>query len=74
MRPLRSAWPKRAAGAVVRLRFYAGLSPEEAAEALGLSPRTVYRHWGYARAWLFRELKEESTGDRPPAPEPGPVS
>ena len=45
------------AGAVVRLRFYAGLSPEEAAEALGLAPRTVYRHWSYARAWLFRELR-----------------
>ena len=43
-------------GAVVRLRFYAGLSPEEAAEALNVSPRTVYRQWNYARAWLFREL------------------
>jgi RNA polymerase sigma factor (TIGR02999 family) len=42
--------------AVVRLRFYAGLSVEETAEALGVSPRTVKREWTYARARLFREL------------------
>jgi RNA polymerase sigma factor (TIGR02999 family) len=44
--------------AVVRLRFYAGLSVEETAEALGVSPRTVKREWTYARARLFRELSE----------------
>jgi len=42
--------------AVVRLRFYAGLSVDETAEALGVSPRTVKREWTYARARLFREL------------------
>ena len=42
--------------AVVRLRFYAGLSVEETAEALGISARTVKREWTYARARLFREL------------------
>lgn len=42
--------------AVVRLRFYAGLSVDETAEALGLSPRTVKREWTYARAILFRAL------------------
>jgi RNA polymerase sigma factor (TIGR02999 family) len=42
--------------AVVRLRFYAGLSVGETAEALGISPRTVKREWTYARARLFREL------------------
>ena len=42
---------------IVRLRFYAGLNPEETAQAADLSPRTVYRLWAYARAWLFRELK-----------------
>lgn len=45
------------AAKVVRLRFFAGLSPEETAHAADLSPRTVYRLWAYARAWLFRELK-----------------
>lgn len=44
------------AAKVVRLRFFAGLSPEEAADAADLSPRTVYRLWAYARAWLFRQL------------------
>jgi RNA polymerase sigma factor (TIGR02999 family) len=43
-------------GAVVRLRFYAGLSPKETAEALGVSESTVYREWNFARAWLYREL------------------
>jgi RNA polymerase sigma factor (TIGR02999 family) len=42
--------------AVVRLRFYAGLSGDEAAEALAISPRQVDRLWAYARAWLAREL------------------
>src|SRR5437588_1112144 len=41
---------------VVRLRFYAGLSEKETAQALGVSDRTVRREWTYARAWLFREL------------------
>lgn len=43
-------------GNIVRLRFYAGLSAEETAKATGLSERTLYRHWSYARAWLYREL------------------
>lgn len=47
-------------GSVVRLRFYAGLSPEETASATGFSQRKVYRHWAYARAWLYRELTAES--------------
>lgn len=42
--------------AVVRMRFWAGLSGEEAAEALGVSLRTVHRRWELARAWLFRNL------------------
>jgi RNA polymerase sigma factor (TIGR02999 family) len=44
------------AAAVVRLRFYAGLSVDEAAQALGLSARTTARLWSYARAVLFRDL------------------
>lgn len=41
---------------VVHLRFYGGLSVEEAAEALGVSARTVNLDWTYARAWLFKQL------------------
>lgn len=41
---------------IVRLRFYAGLSGEETASALGKSPATVDRDWSWARAWLFRQL------------------
>lgn len=48
------------AAAVVRLRFYAGLSVEETAQALGLSPRTVARVWTYARAILYRDLETGS--------------
>jgi RNA polymerase sigma factor (TIGR02999 family) len=42
--------------AVVELRFFGGLSAEEAAEALKVSPRTVEREWHLARSWLHREL------------------
>jgi RNA polymerase sigma factor (TIGR02999 family) len=42
---------------LVKLRYFAGLTIEEAATALGVSPATAKRHWTYARAWLFRELK-----------------
>jgi RNA polymerase sigma factor (TIGR02999 family) len=42
--------------AVVRLRFYAGLTIEETAEALGISSQSVKRDWAYARAWLFQQL------------------
>jgi RNA polymerase sigma factor (TIGR02999 family) len=48
------------AAAIVRLRFFAGLSVDEAAEALGISPRTAARLWGYARAVLYRELSEQA--------------
>ncbi len=44
------------AAQLVRLRFYAGLSVEEAAEMSGLSRSTAYEHWTYARAWLYCEL------------------
>jgi DNA-directed RNA polymerase specialized sigma24 family protein len=40
----------------VNLRFFAGLSLGEAAEALGLPRRTADRQWAYARAWLFDRL------------------
>src|SRR5947207_9438446 len=41
---------------IVELRFFAGMSVEETADALSLSPATVKRRWSLARAWLFREL------------------
>lgn len=41
---------------IIELRFFAGLSIEEAAEALEMSPATLKRRWALARAWLFREL------------------
>jgi RNA polymerase sigma factor (TIGR02999 family) len=43
---------------IVELRFFAGLSVEETAEALGISPRTVKRSWRFAKAWLHREMSE----------------
>jgi len=44
------------AAQVVKLRFFAGMTNEEAGQALGLSERTAKRYWTFARAWLFREL------------------
>jgi DNA-directed RNA polymerase specialized sigma24 family protein len=40
----------------VQLRYFAGLSVEEAAESLGMARATAYRHWAFARAWLREEL------------------
>jgi len=54
--------------AVVRLRFYAGLSIEQVAEVLNVSPRTVSRDWTYARAMLFRALVDGEAADAPQLP------
>ena len=48
-----------ACAALVKLRFFAGLGHGEAAQTLGLSRRTADRHWSFARAWLYEELKQE---------------
>lgn len=48
------------AAAVVRLRFFAGLSVDQTALALGISPRSCARLWSYARAVLHRDLREEA--------------
>ena len=45
------------AAEVVKLRFFAGLTVEEASEVTGLSVRTVNREWKFARAWLFKALE-----------------
>jgi RNA polymerase sigma-70 factor (ECF subfamily) len=42
---------------IVELRFFGGLTVEETADALDISPATVKRHWTVARAWLARELE-----------------
>ena len=41
---------------IIELRFFGGLSIEETAEALNISPATVKRNWAFARAWLYREM------------------
>ena len=41
---------------IVELRYFAGMSVEEAADAMDMSPATLKRRWALARAWLFREL------------------
>ena len=43
---------------LVELRVFAGVTIEEAAHILNLSPRTVKRTWAYARAWLRREIEK----------------
>ena len=45
---------------LVELRYFAGLSIEEAADALAISPATVKRRWALARAWLHRELTDSA--------------
>ena len=51
------------AAEVVKLRYFAGLTAEEAAAALGISLRTANRHWAYAKAWLYQHMSErDGTG------------
>ncbi len=45
-----------ASAQLVKLHIFGGLTLEQAAEVLGVSPRTAYRNWAYARAWMFRRL------------------
>ena len=51
------------AGELVKLHYFGGLSIEQAAELLQMAPRTAYRKWAYARAWLFRKTNGDE--DRP---------
>lgn len=44
-------------GRLVELRFFAGLTGDQAAQILGISPKTADRYWAYARAWLRREME-----------------
>jgi RNA polymerase sigma factor (TIGR02999 family) len=45
---------------LVKLRYFAGLTIEEAAEILGISPPTAKRWWAYSRAWLYKESQGET--------------
>jgi RNA polymerase sigma factor (TIGR02999 family) len=53
------------AGQLVRLRYFAGLSVEEAADTLSISRSTAYEHWAYARAWLRCELQGRTDDPQP---------
>jgi DNA-directed RNA polymerase specialized sigma24 family protein len=48
-----------AAAGLVQLRYFAGLTMEQSADALGLSLRTAERNWTFARTWLHRELSDQ---------------
>lgn len=54
---------------IVEMRFFAGLTAEETAEALGISPRTVKRDWKVAKAWLHGELSGIAADDLRPMAE-----
>ena len=47
---------------LVKLRYFVGLTNEQAAEVLRISQPTAKRYWAYARAWLYREIKESRDG------------
>ena len=48
---------RRKQARIIKLRFFVGLSIEDTATVLKISPRTVKREWAMARAWLYREMK-----------------
>lgn len=48
----------------VEMRFFAGMSVEETAAALGVAPATVKRDWDFARAWLYRDLSRGELDER----------
>ena len=55
---------------VVEMRFFGGLSVEETAEVLKVSPQTVLRDWKLAKVWLLREMKRGEAATRPGEPSP----
>jgi RNA polymerase sigma factor (TIGR02999 family) len=54
----------RQAAELVQMRYFAGLTLPDAAEALNMAPRTAGRLWAYARAWLRREVEGSAAGER----------
>jgi RNA polymerase sigma factor (TIGR02999 family) len=59
----RLAREQPACAELVKLRFFAGLTQEESAHALGVTRRTADRYWAYARAWLFHALEGDGDAD-----------
>jgi RNA polymerase sigma factor (TIGR02999 family) len=51
-------------GQIIEMRFFGGLSVEETAEALDISPATVRRDWSIAKLWLYRELSGGANDER----------
>ena len=49
------------AAGVLKLKYYGGLSIDDAAAALNISRATAYRHWAYARAWVRTDLLDENS-------------
>ena len=47
-------------GRIVVMKFFGGLTNQEVAETLGVTERTVERQWAYAKAWLFRDLRNKT--------------
>ena len=59
----RLAQEDETAADVVKLRYFAGMSMAEAAEALGIHRTTAHRHWTYARAWIRAEIRARDPSD-----------
>ena len=58
---------------LVKLRYFAGMTIEEAAGVLGISAATAKRWWTYTRAWLYQEIAGDAeSADGPPAPSENP--
>jgi DNA-directed RNA polymerase specialized sigma24 family protein len=45
---------------MVELRYFGGLSIEETADVLGVTPTTIKRHWRFAKAWLYGEMQRNN--------------
>ena len=69
----RLAVSHKAKAELVKLRYFVGMTNEEAAEALGISLATVKNYWAFARAWLYKEIGPGgvSRGDSTPEVSPG---